>query len=271
MSKQIVCSIIIPVYNGEKFIKQTIKSCLAQSIIDNIEIIVIDDGSKDRSFEIIKHFETICPNVIAIKNENNMGINKTINKATLMAKGNYILFLGHDDMLRPKHIETILDDFDNDTSFIHCNADLIDKDNNIFGVGVNDRVQINRTKFLKYYLITSNVVHSTGAIIQKKFLYVAGGWDEQFRNYGEWLLWIKLASLGKVKYSTQIRALYRRHDTNLTNSFEDANIKVKLLNYYKFCQDTALSKTKNLFIKKLILLYIHNVSRFKRPFRDNLL
>ena len=263
MSKQIVCSILIPVYNGEKFIGETIESCLAQSIIGDIEIIVIDDCSKDTSFEIIKRFETISPNITATKNEKNIGINKTINKATLMAKGKYILFLGHDDMLKPIHVETILNCFGEDTSFVHCNADLIYKDNNILGVGVNDRVQIIKTKYIKYYLATNNIVHSTGAIIQKKFLDDAGGWDEQFKNYGEWLLWIKLASLGKVKYSTKIRALYRRHDTNITNSFEDDNIKIELFNYFKFCQETALLQIENIFIRNILHLYISSRDYFK--------
>lgn len=257
MSKQIICSIIIPVYNGEKFIKQTIESCLTQSMIENIEIIAIDDYSKDSSFEIIKYFESLSPNIIAIRNENNLGINKTLNKAALIAKGKYILFLGQDDILRPDHVKAILDDFDDNTSFIHCNSDLIDKDDNIFGVGVKDRIQNRKTKFIKYYLVTGNIVHSTGTIIQKKFFNMVGGFDEQFKNYGEWLLWIKLSSLGKVKYSTKIKALYRRHDKNISNSFENKDVKIDLLKYHIFCQDTALLQIKNIFIKKILALYIN--------------
>lgn len=259
MSKQIICSIIIPVYNGEKFIKQTIESCLAQSTVENIEIIVVDDCSKDNSFEIIKHFGSISPNVIAIKNENNLGINKTLNKAALIAKGKYILFLGHDDILRPNHIETILNEFDDGTSFVHCNADLIDKDNNIIGVGVNDRIQTKKNKIIRYCLTIDNIVHSTGTIIQKNYFDATGGFDEQFKNYGEWLLWVKLASLGKVKYSTKVRTLYRRHDTNITNIFGNTDIKVELLNYYSFCRDTALLQIKNIFIKRMLRLYVKNI------------
>jgi len=256
MFKEIVCSVIIPVYNGEKYIKQTIESCLMQSVIDNIEIIVIDDCSKDSSFEICRYFGTVSPNVIVVRNENNMGINKTLNKAALISKGKYILFLGHDDMLRPNHVETILNEFEEDTSFIHCNADLIDEDNKIFGVGVKDRLQMRKTKLIKYYLVTGNIVHSTGTIIQRKKFDDVGGFDEKFRNYGEWLLWIKLASLGKVKYSTKIRALYRRHDTNITNSFGDISVKVELLKYYEFCQDIALLQIKNSLIRQILHLYI---------------
>lgn len=252
----IVCSILIPVYNGEKFLEKTIRSCLAQSLIDNIEIIVIDDCSSDSSFEIMQHLASLHSNIIALKNENNSGINKTVNKAASLARGKYLMFLGHDDMLRPNHIEIITNEFEEDTSFIHCNADLIDKDDNIFGIGVDDAIQIKKTKNIKYYLAMGNVVHSTGTVIRKRYFDAVGGWDEQYRNYGEWLLWIKLASIGKVKYSTQIKALYRRHDTNITNSFEDTNVKPELLKYYKLCQDTAISKIDTFAIRYIVSMLI---------------
>ena len=250
----VLCSILIPVYNGEEFLEKTIKSCFAQSLAENIEIIVIDDCSSDSSFEIMKHMASSCANVIALKNENNMGINKTVNKAASMARGEYLMFLGHDDMLRPNHIEIIVNEFEEGISFVHCNADLIDRDDNIFGLGANDIVQIKKNKNIKHSLALGNVVHSTGAIIDKKYFDIVGGWDEQYRNYGEWLLWIKLASVGKVKYSTQIKALYRRHDTNITNSFEDKNVKPELLKYYELCQSAAISNIDNILAKSFLRL-----------------
>lgn len=248
----ILCSILIPVYNGEKFLEMTIKSCLAQSLIDNIEIIVVDDCSNDSSFEIMQKLASSHPNIIALENDINLGISKTVNKAVSLAKGKFILLLGHDDMLRQNHIEIITNEFDDETAFVHCNADLINKDNTIFGTGVDDNLQIKKTKSIKYYLTMGNFIHSTGTIIRKKCFDDVGGWDEQYRNYGEWLLWIKLSSVGKVKYSTQIKASYRRHDTNITNSFEDKNVKPELLEYYKLCKNTAISKIDNVFMRYLI-------------------
>lgn len=260
----IVCSILIPVYNGEKFLEKTIKSCLSQSLVDNIEIIVIDDCSSDSSFEIMQHLASLNSNIIALKNENNSGIIKTVNKATLLARGKYLIVLGHDDMIRPNHIELMLKEFDSETSFVHCNAELIDKDDNIFGLGVDDKVQMKKTKNIKYYLAMGNVVHSTGAIIRKKYFDDIGGWDEQYRNYGEWLLWIKLASVGKVKYSTQIKALYRRHDTNITNGFEDKNVKPELLKFYEDCRKAAIANIDNVWIRKYLELKQYLRPKIKR-------
>lgn len=260
----ILCSVLIPVYNGEKFLEKTIRSCLAQSLIDNIEIIVIDDCSSDNSFEIMHNLASLHSNIMALKNENNSGINKTVNKAASLARGKYLMFLGHDDMLRPNHIEIIINEFQEDTSFIHCNADLIDKDDKVFGLGVNDDTQIKKTKNIKYYLALGNVVHSTGAIIQKKYFDKVGGWDETYRNYGEWLLWIKLASIGKVKYSAQVKALYRRHDTNITNSFEDTNVKPELLKFYEDCRKTAIDNIDNVLVRKYLELKQYIKTKIKR-------
>lgn len=260
----ILCSILIPVYNGEKFLEKTIQSCLAQSLINNIEIIVIDDCSSDSSFELMQKLASSHSNIIALKNDINSGINKTVNKAASLAKGKYIMFLGHDDMLRPNHIEIMMNEFDDATSFVHCNADLIDENDNIFGVGVDDTVQTKKTKNIKYYLSLGNVVHSTGAIIRKSSFDNVGGWDEKFRNYGEWLLWIKLASVGKVKYSPKIKALYRRHETNITNSFEDKNVRPELLKYYEDCRQTGLTNIDNIVIRKLLELKQYLKPKIKR-------
>lgn len=260
----ILCSILIPVYNGELFLEKTIKSCLNQSLIDNIEIIVVDDCSNDSSFEIMQKLAFSHPNIIALKNENNMGINKTVNKAALLAKGKYMMFLGHDDMLRPNHVEIMTNEFDDEISFVHCNSDLIDKDDNIYGMGADDNEQLKKTKNIKYYLALGNVTHSTGAIIRKSFFDNVGGWDEKYLNYGEWLLWIKLASAGKVKYSTKIKAFYRRHDTNITNSFEDKNFKPELLKYYEDCRQTAIANIDNISMRKLLELKQYLRPKIKR-------
>lgn len=249
---QVLCSILIPVFNGEQYIEKTVISCLSQTLSDNIEIIIIDDSSSDRSFEIIEQLATKHDNIIALRNINNSGINKTVNHAARLAKGKFIMFLGHDDMLRERHIEIMLDEADDSTAFVHCNSDIIDDNDNIIGAGVDDKKQRWRTRFLKYYLAFGNMVHSTGAIINREFLERTGGWDETFRNYGEWLMWIKLTSLGPVKYSTRTRALYRKHETNITNTFNNETIKPELAAYFAFCTKAAYANINNIVLELLL-------------------
>lgn len=96
---------IIPVYNGKKRIKKCIDSVLNQTY-KNIEIIVIDDGSKDGSYEFLQetYGEKNLPNLHFISKENE-GVAKTRNKGILMAKGEYIAFVDQDDYLLETYLE----------------------------------------------------------------------------------------------------------------------------------------------------------------------
>lgn len=229
------CSIVIPVYNGEQFIKSTIESCLHQTV--PVEIIIINDASNDNSEELILEFEQ--NEVTYIKNKENIGLMKSLNKAIKHTNGQYLLMLGHDDILAPNHVEVMLELFDSNTSFVHCNSELIDANGIVFGLGVNNIKQYIKTLFIKKFLSRGCFIHSTGAIINKKMLIQVGGYDEQFRNYGEWLLWIKLASIGDVKYTSRVKAKYRRHEKNITNNFNDNHVKNELQIFFDYCKKTA--------------------------------
>jgi len=96
-------SVIIPVYNKEKYIKNTLKSVLRQDFTD-YEIIIIDDGSTDRSIEIIK--ELNLPDIQIIQ-QANQGVAVARNKGAEMATGKILSFLDADDLWLPNHLSEI--------------------------------------------------------------------------------------------------------------------------------------------------------------------
>ncbi|MGX2972327.1 glycosyltransferase family 2 protein [Helicobacter sp. T3_23-1059] len=93
-------SIIIPMYNVEKFIARAIESAINQSY-ENIEIICVDDCGGDRSVEIAKDFALSDKRVKTLQNPQNLGTFATRNNGALSAKGEYLLFLDSDDYLHP--------------------------------------------------------------------------------------------------------------------------------------------------------------------------
>lgn len=103
-------SIILPVYNGSKYLKRCINSILKQTY-ENIELIVIDDGSKDNSLEIINSFKDKRLKVFTQKN---MGVAKTRNKGISLSKGEYIFFVDNDDYLDENYIKTYMSYREND-------------------------------------------------------------------------------------------------------------------------------------------------------------
>ena len=106
-------SIIIPVYNSEKYIKRCIDSVLKQTFKD-YEVILIDDGSTDNSKEILDEYKEVYPEKITVIHQENMGVSKTRNKAIKMAKGKYIMFIDNDDYIDKDYIEVFVKKIEKD-------------------------------------------------------------------------------------------------------------------------------------------------------------
>lgn len=96
-------SVLIPVYNAEAYLEESIGSILNQSY-SNIEIIVVNDGSTDRSAELLESIKVRHPGLFLF-HENNRGQSATFNTAISHATGEYIKFFDADDIMNPEHIE----------------------------------------------------------------------------------------------------------------------------------------------------------------------
>ena len=93
-------SVILPVYNVEKYLKECLDSILNQTL-QEIEVICVDDGSTDRSLEILREYEKKDKRVIVLTQENK-GAGAARNKGLAIAKGEYLSFLDSDDFLLPE-------------------------------------------------------------------------------------------------------------------------------------------------------------------------
>lgn len=99
-------TVVIPVYNAEKYIERCMDSILKQTY-DNIEVLAINDGSSDGSLDILKRYEENDARVRVI-NQKNMGVAKTRDKGVREAKGEYIAFIDNDDYIDNDYIEKLL-------------------------------------------------------------------------------------------------------------------------------------------------------------------
>ena len=107
ISKNPKISVIVPIYNSQKSIKSTLRSIQNQNMKD-IEIILIDDFSKDNSSQIIKEIHKNDPRILIINNNKNMGILYSRCIGVLKSRGNYLLNLDHDDMFFDEDVFEIL-------------------------------------------------------------------------------------------------------------------------------------------------------------------
>lgn len=152
-------SIIIPLYNNEKYFKTCIESVMKQTY-KNIEIIVINDGSTDKSFEIAKEYETMDKRIKLI-NKNNSGVSDTRNIGVDISKGKYIIFIDSDDWIELNTIEIMYNYIiKNSVDIVRCNTKrfttskkyIIDR---IPSDILNKKIDIKQDKSILNYLFDS--------------------------------------------------------------------------------------------------------------------
>jgi glycosyltransferase involved in cell wall biosynthesis len=104
-------TVIIPAYNAEKYLAEAIESILAQSF-KNFELIIIDDGSRDCSAEVISRYAIKDSRIVALKNPTNLGIAATRNRGLKTATGQYIAWQDADDISMPGRLQLQVDFLD---------------------------------------------------------------------------------------------------------------------------------------------------------------
>ncbi len=143
-------SIITPNYNCEKFIALTIESVLAQTYT-NWEMIIQDDCSTDKSYEIALKYAKIDARIKVFKNARNSGAAVTRNNAIEISKGKYLAFLDSDDIWFPEKLEKQLKFMQKENcDFIFSEYEQIDEANNARGIKVNVCSHLTYTKLLMH-------------------------------------------------------------------------------------------------------------------------
>lgn len=253
-------SIVIPVYNGRKYIEETISSCLLQDYSGELEVIVVDDGSKELSCDIVNNFVRINDNVKYYKNSANRGLMHTNNYALSLISGEYVIFLGQDDILKPSHLKILEKKLShNSKAFVWCNSEVIDSKGAFVKVSLNDKLQIVKTYLSKYFILKSNFISSTGLMMRVSTLKANGGWPTEFRNFGEWELWMSLISKYDVVYCNEIRSQYRRHDNNISNFTDYESLPADVAEYYNHCKLKAKEIVSQNKLVSKFLLFIFNI------------
>ncbi len=202
-------SVIIPVYNGEKYLNEAIESVLNQTYT-NYEIIVVDDGSTDSSKQILgPYFEKI-----KYIYQNNQGVAAARNKGLEMATGEYIAFLDQDDYWIKNKLEMQLKGFQNSSkpTIIHSGWYRIDPENKIKGTMKPwEKIPLLN---LKNWLWWKPVL--LGAMMfRREAILQVGGLDHNLTQVCDLDLIFRLTLAGyETKWLEEITLYYREHDGN---------------------------------------------------------
>ena len=235
---------MISSYNGEKYVEDTILSAVNQDY-GNFDVFIVNDKSTDNTLSIMQSVATQHKNVHLIDNSVNIGFMKSLNKIVSESDADYVVILGHDDLLERNHLTTITEGLDPEASLVHCNAYFIDANGGRIKLSKDDQQQEEFSKKNSFQLLRNNYISSCGILINKKMLEEVGIFYEGHPIMGEWYTWVKISSVGKVIYKNDIKSNYRRHETNITNILFSKRLEI--LKYYLECRLLAFK----LFRKKL--------------------
>lgn len=131
MKNKIEVSVIIPVYNLSSWIEKCVRSVLEQTV-SNIEIIVVDDGSKDDSYEIVKRLQEEHSEKIILLSQENSGQAAARNRAMDLACGEYIVFIDGDDYIEPTYLQCLLEKIKSeDLDCVVCGYERVDEQGNV--------------------------------------------------------------------------------------------------------------------------------------------
>jgi len=203
----------MPVYNGEKYLEETINSVLNQSY-KNFEFIIVNDGSRDSSMQVVNKYSG--NKQVKIYEKENTGVAHTRNFALTKCKGDYVAFIDQDDLWEKDYLENQINTLEvNNADIIYSNGKVIDK-NGEFIRELYTSSYFHEDTLLK--LITHNYIMSPTQVVSKlKIVKKVGGFYEPKNGSGpdDWGLWLRLKiNNEKIVYNKSKLVNYRLHDSN---------------------------------------------------------
>lgn len=201
-------SIILPVYNGEKYISQAIESVLKQTY-DQLELIIVNDCSTDRTLKIITEFAISDKRVIVVNNENNKKLPASLNIGHKQAKGSYVTWTSDDNILLPNFLEKLVD------ILITKKADVVYSNYEV----INELGEIKRKHKARNVegILFGNVIGAS--FLYKKEVYdKLGGYDEALFLLEDYDFWLRASMNYKFYHLDEILYKYRLHSDSLTSN-----------------------------------------------------
>jgi glycosyltransferase involved in cell wall biosynthesis len=198
-------SVVIPAFNAEKTIEETVKSVLNQTFRD-FEIIIVNDGSTDETLNIISRF---LDSRVKILTQENSGPQKSRNLGIKESVGRYIAFLDADDLWTSDKLELQLQMLEKypESSVVYSWTNVIDEDNQVFRRGGYFTRRGN--VFLDLLLI--NFIESgSNPLIRSEVIKEVGGFDDEIVAGQDWDMWLSLAENHAFEVVPKVQVLYRK-------------------------------------------------------------
>jgi glycosyltransferase involved in cell wall biosynthesis len=274
-------SIIVPVYNHERYVSATLRSLIAQSY-DNLELIVVNDGSSDNSSSVLHELAPDCRRRFSQYvqlDQPNAGAGLAFNRGVEAARGEFLFGIASDDLAEPNAIETLVPELlqDAQLGLVCGDADFIDADgtpismprnqkqfSSFVRLHIEDKVDFNlATDFGTYRSFIDWNYIPIGLLIRRSYFSQAGYYDAGLA-LEDWGAWLKLSKICRFKFIDRILCHYRLHDTNAHNSNPrrlQSDLIRLLIREARYCMDQGLESRWQSFIEQQFDSYRQHLDR----------
>lgn len=218
-----IVSIVVPCYNQEKYLAETLDSVMAQTS-DSWECIIVNDGSTDRSEAVIDTYCAKDPRFIKI-NQENQGLAASRNNGIQVSKGKYILPLDGDDKIGNQYIELAQKEFEKNPKLklVYCKAEFFDAKKGYWDL----------PKYDYEALLFANHIFCS-AIFKKEDFLKTSGYDTNMKfGYEDWEFWIQfLKKDDDVVQLSSVQFFYRQRENSMIKSLHESKARQNQMEWY---------------------------------------
>ena len=242
-------SVVIPCYNHEQFVQETIQSVIDQTY-ESIELIIIDDGSQDNSVKKILEMIESCKERFVrfeFRTRANIGLSATLNEALEWCKGEYFSSIASDDILMPNKTELQAEYLGKNELCVGVFAcvNLIDEKNEI----ITDWLVKDRKYRFANILMHEHELLAPTAMLRLETVKNVGGYNSNY-YIEDWYMWLKISKYGTLDSINKVVAMYRKHPNNASNDVEKMHAsRLAILNDFK--DDRSYDKA----LKNILWMY----------------
>jgi glycosyltransferase involved in cell wall biosynthesis len=249
-------TVITPTYNRADYVAETIESVLTQDY-PNIEYIVLDDGSKDNTLEILNKYK----DKIILEGHPNMGENATVNRGFEMAKGEFICVVNSDDPLLPGAIIRLVAALMSEPEALAAYPDWVEIDPQSKAIS-----ELKLPEYDIHNMLTSfSVGMGPGNIFPRSVLEKYGYRDAKRKYTGDLEFWFRLASHGKLVHVPEFLATHRTHPQSASVTDKSSKISEELLSMVKSVFASGSLPTELQDKRGIILSHVYSEVTFYCP------
>lgn len=263
-SSQPLVSVVIPCYNHEKFVQDAIQSVIDQTY-NNIELIIIDDGSKDSSVVKIEEMIELCERRFTrfeFRSRANIGLSATLNEALEWCQGKYYSVIASDDQM-------LIDKTSLQVTFLEKNHKYYAVFGGVTLIDENNKKIKNDIGGGKQYSFKEIILHQYNLpaptqMIRLNVVKELGGYNPDI-FIEDWYMWLKISKFGGIYALSEILCLYRKHTHNSSSNFSKMHEgRIAILEDFKDSYYYAeslrktnwLNKHEEFMVNKNLVLFI---------------